>query len=121
MPSKMVSFEEHDDEKSTAEEFEILAKSLKSGQKLATLSNFLYPADYTDQLMAENYLDGLLEGYTLKFVVNSSIDRLKDVFYLTFEDNKRRIYQTMCGVIERRGLKLRFERACQRPPPLAKF
>ena len=75
IPSRMVSFEEHDGEKPTAKESEILAKSLKLGQKFPPLSNFLYPADYSDHLIAENYLDGLLEGYTLKFVVNRQTKR----------------------------------------------
>ena len=50
----------------TKEEIQILLKSLKPGQKLQLLNNLEYP-DHPDQLICENYLDKLLEGYTLKF------------------------------------------------------
>ena len=44
-------------ENSTDEELEILVSSLKPGKKLPPLTVlFFYPANYTEQLMAENYL-----------------------------------------------------------------
>ena len=49
----------------TKEEIQILLKSLKPGQKLPLLNNLEYPNHYPDQLVDENYLDRLLEGYTL--------------------------------------------------------
>ena len=98
-------------EKPNDEEFEILLRSLKPGKKLPPLTDFFYPANYTEQLIAGNYLDDLLEGYTLKFVAFNSIGKLKGVSYLTFNNNKKlkRIYLTMCDVIKRRGLDLKFE------------
>ena len=60
--------------------------------------------------MAENYLDGLLEGYTLEVEVNS-IGKLNFISYLSFNENKRlkHIYLTMCAVIKLCGLNLKFE------------
>ena len=75
--------------KSLKSRFEILLRSLKPGKKLPPLNDFFYPADYTEQLIAENYLDGLLEGYTLEVVEFNSIGKLKDVPYLSFKTNKR--------------------------------
>ena len=57
------------DDKPTEEEFEILVRSLKPGKKLPLLTDFFYPADYSEQLTAENYPDGLLKAFTLKFTV----------------------------------------------------
>ena len=48
----------------TEEEFEFLVRSLKLGKKLPPLTDFFYPADYAEQLIAENYQYGLLEGFT---------------------------------------------------------
>ena len=56
--------------KPTKEEIQILLKSLKCGQKLPLLNDLEYPNNYPDQLICENYLDRLLEGYTLKFAMN---------------------------------------------------
>ena len=56
--------------KPTKEEIRILLKSLKCGQKLPLLNDLEYPNNYPDQLICENYLDRLLEGYTLKFATN---------------------------------------------------
>ena len=65
-------------ENPTDEELEILVSSLKPGKKLPPLTVFFfYPANYTEQLIAENYPDGLLEGYTLEFVAFNSIGKVK--------------------------------------------
>ena len=112
MRYKMVDVNDYGDGPTlTDEELKILVKSLKPGKKLPPLTDFFYPANYTEQLTAENYLDGLLEGYTLEFVTLNSIGKLKGVSYLSFDENKRlkRIYLTMCDVIKRRGLNLIFE------------
>ena len=84
-------------EGATDEEIEILLKSPKP--------------DYTEQLIAENYLDGSLEGYTLEFDVFNSIGKLKDVSYLSFKMNQRLkcICLTISAVIKCRGLNLEFE------------
>ena len=82
-------------DKPSNEELKIFVKSLKPGKKLPPLTDFFYPADYTEQLIAENYLDGLLKGSTLKFVALNSIGKLKDDdSYLSFNENKglKRIY-----------------------------
>ena len=43
-------------DKPTDEELRILVGLLKPGKKLPPLTNFFYPADYAEQLIAENYL-----------------------------------------------------------------
>ena len=110
MHYKMVDINDYG-EGPTDEELEILVRSLKPGKKLPPLTDFFYPANYIEQLIAENYLDGLLEGYTLEFVALNSIGKLKGVSYLSFDENKRLkcIYLTMCDVIKWRGLDLKFE------------
>ena len=50
----------------TKEEIKILLESLKPGQMLPLLNDWLYPEGYQEQLIYKNYLDRLLEGYTLK-------------------------------------------------------
>ena len=93
----------------TKEEIQILLTSLKPGQKLLLLNNLEYPDHYPDQLVDENYLDRLLEGYTLKFVTNRIINEMRPDPYLTMN---KRIYSILSGigdVIERRGLDLHFE------------
>ena len=99
-------------DKPSNEELKILVRSLKPGKKLPPLTDFFYPTDYIEQLIAENYLDGLLEGFTLELVALNSIGKLKDdTTYLGFNENKglKRIYRNMCDVIKRRGLNLKFE------------
>ena len=66
MPSKMVNINDYN-EKPSDENIEMLLKSLKPGKKLPLLTDYFYPYDYPEQLIAEHYLDGLLEGYTLEF------------------------------------------------------
>ena len=43
---------DYNDEKPIKEEIEILVKSLKPGQKMRPLTDFLHPTDYTEQLIA---------------------------------------------------------------------
>ena len=91
------------------EEIQILLKSLKPGQKLPLLNNLEYPDHYPDQLVDENYLDKLFEGYTLKFVTNRIINETRPEPYLTMN---KRLYSILSGigdVIKCRGLDLDFE------------
>ena len=93
----------------TKGEIQILLQSLKPGQKLPLLNDFKYPDVYPDQLVYRNCLDRLLEGYTLKFVMNRFIDETRPDPYLTAN---KRLYSIRSGigdVIERRGLDLHFE------------
>ena len=97
------------DYKPTKEEIQILLKSLKPGQKLPLLNDLEYPDAYPNQLIYENYLDRLLEGYILKFVTNRFINEMRPDPYLT---TNKRLYSIVLGigdVIERRGLDLHFE------------
>ena len=93
----------------TKEEIQILLKSLKPGQKLPLLNNLEYPDHYPDQLVNENYLYRLLEGYTLKFVTNRFIDETRPDPYLTMN---KRLYSILSGtgdVTKHRGLDRHFE------------
>ena len=84
-------------------EIETSARSLKPGQELPPLIRILY----VNQLIAEHYLDELLEGKTLWFdAFNSVVD-----VYFRFEGNVwlYRTYVIMSEVIECRGLNLKFE------------
>ena len=69
-------------------ELEILVRSLKRGKELPPSTDFFCPASYIKQLIAENYLDGLLEGCTLEFEALNSIGELKGNLYLSFNENK---------------------------------
>ena len=55
--------------KPTNEEIRTFLKSLKPSMKLPLFNKYGYLGKYVEQLLAENYLNVLLEGYTLKFVV----------------------------------------------------
>ena len=93
----------------TKEEIQILLKSLKPGQKLLLLNDLKYPSVYPDQLVDENYLDRLLEGYTLKFLMNRFINEMLQDPYLTTSGRLNSILSGIDNVIERRGLDLQFE------------
>ena len=110
MLSKMIDIHDFGD-KPTDEELGIFLRSLKPGKKLPPVTYFFYPANYPEQLIAENYLDGLLEGYTLEVLVLNSIGKLRGNSYLSFKANGRlkHIYLTMCDVINCCGLNLKFE------------
>ena len=75
------------------------------------LVDSLQLGDYTDQLLAEIYLDKLLKGKILSFTVQNSIGELKGNAYIKFEGNRRlhRVYQIMCKVTTHRCLDLKFE------------
>ena len=88
MSYKMVDISGYGD-KPSKEEIEILVGSLKPGKKLPPLTDFFYQANYYEQLIAENYLDGLLEGCTLEFEEFNSIGTLNFASYLSFNGNKR--------------------------------
>ena len=81
--------------KPTKEEIQTLLKSLKPGQKLPLLNDLKYPDHYPDQLVDENYLDRLLEGYTLKFVMNRFINETRPDPYLTMN---KRLYSILSGI-----------------------
>ena len=65
--------------KPNEEEIKILLKSLKPGQKLTLLNNWMSPKDYIFQLVNENYLERLLEGYTLEFVTDRLMNELDEL------------------------------------------
>ena len=84
----------------TKEEIQILLKSLKPGQKLPLLNDLKYLDAYPDQLVVENYLDRLLEGYTLKFVTNRFINEMLPDPYLTTSERLHSILSDIDDVIE---------------------
>ena len=67
------------------------------------------PEDYPDQLEYENYLDRLLEGYTLKFVTNRIINETMPDPYLIINRRLCSIVSGIHDVIECRDLNLHFE------------
>ena len=71
MPSKMVNILDGD-EGITNQEMRILLKSLKPRMKLPLLNDYDCKDCYPEQLIAEHYLDELLEGYMLKFTTTRS-------------------------------------------------
>ena len=93
----------------TNEEIQLFLKSLKPGMKLPLPNDYDCPDNYLEQLVAENYLNGLLEGYTLKFITNRSIEYLGDKPCLQINKRFKSIWSTMYDVIKRRELDLSFE------------
>ena len=93
----------------TKEEIQILLKSLKPGQKLPLLNDLRYSDDYPDQLICENYLDRLLEGYTLKFVTNRFINETGPDPHLTTNKRLLSLLSGIDDVIERLGVDLHFK------------
>ena len=85
----------------TKEEVQILLKSLKPRQKLPLLNDLKCPERFPDQLAYENYLDGLLKGYTLKFVTNRFIDETMPEPCLTMNKRLHRILEGIEDVIDR--------------------
>ena len=81
MPYKMIGLYDCSEEP-TKKEIQIILKLWKPGQKLLLLNNWMSLQGYVYQLIDENYLDRLLEGYTLKFVMNRFINELDGVTYL---------------------------------------
>ena len=67
---KMIDIQDHGKEPSE-EEIEILIKSLKPGMKLPLLNNYGFPDHYLEKLIAEHYLNELLEGHTLEFITTT--------------------------------------------------
>ena len=55
-------------------------------------------------MIAENYLNGLLEGYTLKFVVPRLVEYLNGKPRLVLKGRIKSIYSAMASVIKRREL-----------------
>ena len=94
---------------STNEEIRILLNSLKPEQKLPPLDYLEHPDIYPEQLVDENYLDRLLEGYTLKFVTNRFINEMMPDPYLTTNKRLHGILMGIDDVIERQGLDLHLE------------
>ena len=80
----------------TKEEIQILLKSLKPGQKLPLINDLEYPNHYPDQLVDENYLDRLLEGYTLKFVMNRFINEMLPDPYLPMN---KKLYSILSALV----------------------
>ena len=69
-------------EGATKEEVQILLKFLKPGMKLPLLNDYGCTCRYLGQLIAEHYLNGLLEGYMLKFMTTRLVKYLEVVPYL---------------------------------------
>ena len=88
------------------EEIQILLKSLKPGKKLPLLIYYCYPESYPEQLIVENYLNGLLEGYTLEFMTTRSLKEIGGALYLTMNKRLLSIFMVMIHVINRRVLTL---------------
>ena len=84
----------------TEGEVQILLKSLKPGQKLPLRNDLKRPDLYLEQLAAENYLDRLLEGYTLKFAMNRFINETLSKPYLTMNKRLHSILSDICNVIK---------------------
>ena len=93
----------------TNEEILIFLKSLKPEAKLPLFNKYGYPDKYVEQLVAENYLNGLLEGYTLKFVVPRLLEYLNGKPRLVLKRRIKSIYSAMASVIQRREFALNFE------------
>ena len=62
-----------------------------------------------EQLIAEHYLNGLLEGCMLKFEMTTSIKYLRVVPYLKMNKRLMSIFMTMVDVIKCWSLKLGFK------------
>ena len=108
MLSKMIDMYDCDYEP-TNKEIQILLKLLKPGQKLPLLNDLECPEDYPDQLVYENYLDRLLEGYTIKFVTDRIIYETMPKAYLTMNRRLYSILWSICDVIKHRDLDFHFE------------
>ena len=94
---------------STNQEIQIFLKSLKPRMKLPLLNDYGCTDHYLEQLIAEHYLNGLLEGYTLKFMTTRLVKYLGNLPYLKMNERLMSISITMSDVIERRELNLNFE------------
>ena len=77
--------------------------------KLPLLNDYGCTDHYLEQLIAEHYLNGLLEGYTLKFMTTRLVKYLGNLPYLKMNERLMSIPITMSDVIERRELDLNFE------------
>ena len=106
---KMINVYDCDEDKPTKKEIKMLLKSLKPRQKLPLLNDWLSPEGYHDQIICENYLDRLLEGYTLKFVTNRYINESGGITYLIESGRLHFIILGIYYAIKRRGLDLHFE------------
>ena len=90
----------------TEEEIKILLESLRPGQKVPLLNDWMSPEGYHKQLICENYLQCSLPIAYLRFVTNKYIKEPGRLI-----DN-RRLQCIIFGIgypIERRGLDLHFE------------
>ena len=95
--------------KPTEEETKILLKSLKPGQKLPLLNNWMSTKDYIFQLVNENYFDRLLEGYTLEFVTDRFINESDEVTRLIDNPRLQCIIIEIIDAIKCRGLDPHFD------------
>ena len=73
------------------------------------LNDLKYRDAYPDQLVDENYLDRLLQGYTLKFVTNRFINKTLPDPYLTMNKRLKSIPMGIDDATEHRGLDLYFD------------
>ena len=95
----------------TAEELKFLVESLVPWQELPKLSKNINLDNYYIQLAVENYLDTLLEGDTIRFLVNRYImENLSGVDWLiaNLGSRLRYIIDRITDAIKHRGLDLSF-------------
>ena len=97
----------------TKEEIQMLLKSLKPGQKLPLLNDLECLEHYPNQLVYENYFDRLLEGYTLKFVMNRFLNETMSDPHLIMNERLFAILEGIDDSIECRGLDLHFKWNCE--------
>ena len=76
--------------------------------KLPLLNDYGCTDRYLEQLIAEHYLNGLLEGYTLKFITTRLVKYLGVVPYLKMNKRLMSVFSTMYDVIKHRELDLNF-------------
>ena len=94
----------------TEKEIQPLLKSRKPGQKLSLLNDLECQDKYINQLLCENYLDRLLDGYIVKFVTNRLINnKLNCGPYLTMNKRLGSMISEIHKSIERIDLYLRFK------------
>ena len=93
----------------TKEEIQILLKSLKPGMKLPLLNDYGCTDYYLEQLIAKHYLNGLVEGYMLKFMMTRLIKYLEVIPYLKMNKRLINIFSTVYNVVEHREPDLNFE------------
>ena len=107
----MINLYDCEGHESTAKELKFLVESLVPWKELPKLNKNINLNDYYIQLAVKNYLDTLLEGDTLRFLVNRYIkENLSGVDWLiaNLGSRLRYIIDGITDAIKRRGLDLSF-------------